>query len=129
MHLCLRWRLDGRLSDLMRTVKAGSSKWMRETFPELAAFAWQEGYSAFSAPAPSGSTRNTCSIERGGDAKFLRPSGAETNRNHVSTGSAALHPWLQSMAPPGPRQSASAFPMPVGKFSCSDFLIAEAPLA
>jgi hypothetical protein len=32
----------------MRTVKAGSSKWMHETFPELAAFAWQEGYSVFS---------------------------------------------------------------------------------
>ena len=48
VHLYLRWRPDGRLSDLMRAVKAGSSKWMRETFPELAAFAWQEGYSAFS---------------------------------------------------------------------------------
>ena len=33
VHLYLRWRPDGRLSDLMRTVKAGSSKWMRETFP------------------------------------------------------------------------------------------------
>ena len=48
VHLYLRWRPDGRLSDLMRVVKAGSSKWMRETFPELAAFAWQEGYSVFS---------------------------------------------------------------------------------
>ena len=48
VHLYLRWRPDGRVSDLMRTVKAGSSKWMHETFPELAAFAWQEGYSVFS---------------------------------------------------------------------------------
>ena len=32
----------------MRVVKARSSKWMRETFPELASFAWQEGYSVFS---------------------------------------------------------------------------------
>jgi putative transposase len=48
VHLYLRWRPDGRVSDLMRTVKAGSSKWMHDTFPELAAFAWQEGYSAFS---------------------------------------------------------------------------------
>ena len=48
VHLYLRWRPDGRLSDLMRAVKAGSSKWMHETFPELAAFAWQEGYSVFS---------------------------------------------------------------------------------
>jgi len=32
----------------MRTVKARSSKWVHETFPNLGAFAWQEGYSAFS---------------------------------------------------------------------------------
>ena len=48
VHLYLRWRPDGRLSDLMRVVKARSSKWMHATFPELAAFAWQEGYSVFS---------------------------------------------------------------------------------
>jgi len=48
VHMYLRWRPDGKVSDLMRTVKASSSKWMHETFPELAAFAWQEGYSAFS---------------------------------------------------------------------------------
>ena len=48
VHMYLRWRPDGRISDLMRTVKAGSSKWMHEKFPELAALAWAEGYSAFS---------------------------------------------------------------------------------
>jgi len=48
VHLYLRWRPDGAVSDLMRTVKARSSKWLHETFPNLAAFAWQEGYSVFS---------------------------------------------------------------------------------
>ncbi len=48
VHLYLRWRPDGSVSDLMRKVKSGSSKWMHETFPELADFAWQEGYSVFS---------------------------------------------------------------------------------
>jgi len=48
VHLYLRWRPDGSVSDLMRTVKARSSKWVHDTFPKLAAFAWQEGYSAFS---------------------------------------------------------------------------------
>ena len=48
VHLYLRWRPDASVSDLMRTVKARSSKWIHETFPTLAAFAWQEGYSAFS---------------------------------------------------------------------------------
>ena len=52
VHMYLRWRPDGRVPDLMRkvlicTVKAGSSKWMHDTFPELA-FSWQEGYSVFS---------------------------------------------------------------------------------
>lgn len=48
IHMYFRWRADGSLSDLMRTVKSRSSRWMHETYPELAAFAWQEGYSAFS---------------------------------------------------------------------------------
>jgi REP element-mobilizing transposase RayT len=48
VHMYLRWRPDGSVSDLMRTVKARSSKWMHDTFPDLAAFAWQEGYGVFS---------------------------------------------------------------------------------
>jgi putative transposase len=47
VHLYLRWRPDGKISDLMRTVKARSSKWMHENFPTLAEFAWQEGSSVF----------------------------------------------------------------------------------
>ena len=47
-HLYLRWRPDGPISDLMRTVKARSSKWLHEEFPALRDFAWQEGYSVFS---------------------------------------------------------------------------------
>lgn len=48
VHMYLRWRPDGKVSDLMRTVKARSSKWIHDTFPSLASFAWQEGYSVFS---------------------------------------------------------------------------------
>ena len=48
IHLLLRWRPDGSVSDLMRTVKARSSKWIHDTFPTLREFAWQEGYSVFS---------------------------------------------------------------------------------
>lgn len=48
VHLYLRWRTDAAVSDLMRTVKSRSSKWVHDTFPELGAFAWQEGYSVFS---------------------------------------------------------------------------------
>jgi putative transposase len=48
VHMYLRWRPDGSVSDLMRTVKSRSSKWLHANFPPLASFAWQEGYSAFS---------------------------------------------------------------------------------
>ena len=48
VHLYLRWRPDGSVSDLMRTVKSRSSKWLHATQPELDTFAWQEGYSVFS---------------------------------------------------------------------------------
>ncbi|MEX2220073.1 MAG: IS200/IS605 family transposase, partial [Phycisphaerales bacterium] len=49
VHLYLRWRPDEAVSDLMRTVKSRSSSWIHDTFPSLGAFAWQEGYSVFSA--------------------------------------------------------------------------------
>jgi putative transposase len=48
VHLYLRWRPDGAISDLMRIVKARSSKWIHDTLPALDPFAWQEGYSVFS---------------------------------------------------------------------------------
>ena len=48
VHMYLRWRPDECVSDLMRTVKSRSSKWMHDTYPQLVAFAWQEGYSVFS---------------------------------------------------------------------------------
>lgn len=47
VHMYLRWRPDAAVSDLMRTVKSRSSKWVHDTFHALGAFAWQEGYSVF----------------------------------------------------------------------------------
>jgi REP element-mobilizing transposase RayT len=47
VHLYLRWRTDGTVSDLMRTVKSRSSLWLHGTFPRLRDSAWQEGYSVF----------------------------------------------------------------------------------
>jgi putative transposase len=48
VHMYVRWRADCAVSDLMRTVKSRSTKWVHETYPRLAAFNWQEGYSVFS---------------------------------------------------------------------------------
>lgn len=48
VHLYVRCKADVSISDLMRIVKSKSSRWMHESFADLGAFAWQEGYTAFS---------------------------------------------------------------------------------
>jgi REP element-mobilizing transposase RayT len=48
VHVYLRWRPDASVSDLLRTIKSRSSAWIHDTMPELATFAWQEGYAVFS---------------------------------------------------------------------------------
>ena len=48
IHLLISVARTIALADLMRVVKANSSKWVHETFPTHGAFAWQEGYSVFS---------------------------------------------------------------------------------
>lgn len=35
------------VADVVRTLKANSSKWIHETYPQLREFAWQDGYGAF----------------------------------------------------------------------------------
>jgi REP element-mobilizing transposase RayT len=47
IHLLVRYRADVAISDLLRSIKSNSSRWLHETFPESRDFAWQEGYSAF----------------------------------------------------------------------------------
>ena len=36
------------IADFVSVVKSNSSRWVHESFPKLRAFAWQEGYGAFS---------------------------------------------------------------------------------
>lgn len=47
VHILFGWRTDEAISTLVRNLKANSSRWIHETFPALAGFAWQEGYSIF----------------------------------------------------------------------------------
>ena len=47
-HLLLLLPPSIALSDAMRTLKTNASRWVHETFPERAVFAWQDGYAAFS---------------------------------------------------------------------------------
>jgi putative transposase len=48
LHLLVGLRPDSSLSDLMRTVKAGSSKFINENRWVRGRFSWQEGFGAFS---------------------------------------------------------------------------------
>jgi len=45
VHLLIVLPAETALADAVRTLKANSSRWMRETSPS---FAWQQGYGAFS---------------------------------------------------------------------------------
>jgi len=47
LHFLARYPSDLSNADMLRNVKQRSSAWIHETFPELRAFAWQEGYGGF----------------------------------------------------------------------------------
>ena len=48
MHLLLSLPATMGVAKAMQLLKGGSSKWVHDNFPRLRAFAWQEGYGAFS---------------------------------------------------------------------------------
>ena len=47
VHMYVRWKTDGAVADLMRTVKSRSTKWVRSDLG-VREFAWQDGYAVFS---------------------------------------------------------------------------------
>ena len=47
MHLLTKLRPDRALSDILRDLKANSSGWMHDVFPDAKDFSWQKGYGAF----------------------------------------------------------------------------------
>jgi putative transposase len=48
IHLLLSIKPDCKLSDLMRDIKASSSKWINDKKFMIGQFRWQEGFGAFS---------------------------------------------------------------------------------
>ena len=48
LHVLLSLPSTMPVAKALQLVKGGSSKWIHETFPTHADFAWQEGYGAFS---------------------------------------------------------------------------------
>jgi REP element-mobilizing transposase RayT len=51
VHLLVSLGRQACVADLVRDVKANSSRWVHETFPDRSAFAWQNGYGAFGVSA------------------------------------------------------------------------------
>ncbi len=47
VHILARLRQDHKVCDLVRDIKANSSKWLRRTLRCGRSFAWQTGYGAF----------------------------------------------------------------------------------
>ncbi len=47
VHILARLRQDKTLSDVLRSIKAHSSKWIHGTFAVHERFLWQSGYGAF----------------------------------------------------------------------------------
>ena len=48
VHLLTQLPADLAVADCLRVVKANSSRWIKEKWPERRLFAWQGGYAAFS---------------------------------------------------------------------------------
>lgn len=47
VHILAKLRPDKALSDVLRELKANSSGWMHDVFPDASDFSWQNGYAAF----------------------------------------------------------------------------------
>ena len=48
VHLAIRLSRNANVAKLVAELKASSSKWLKTQSPDLAKFAWQRGYGAFS---------------------------------------------------------------------------------
>ena len=53
VHVLVRFPSDLPVASLLRDLKARSSVWIHQTFPDLGAFSWQEGYGGFTVSKPS----------------------------------------------------------------------------
>jgi len=51
VHLLVSLPTNDSVAELLRVVKANSSRWVHEQFPAQSRFGWQSGYAAFSVSA------------------------------------------------------------------------------
>ena len=47
IHLLIGMGREITIADVVKTTKASSSRWIHDTMPEMAGFAWQSGYGVF----------------------------------------------------------------------------------
>jgi putative transposase len=47
IHMLVRIPPAVAVSEAVKRIKGGSSKWIKENFPQIQTFAWQDGYGAF----------------------------------------------------------------------------------
>ena len=47
VHLLVSAGREVAIASLVRDLKAGSSRWVHDTYPDRPGFAWQTGYAAF----------------------------------------------------------------------------------
>ena len=48
LHLAVSTSAQSSPADLVRDIKANSSRWIHKTFDDMKGFGWQDGYAAFS---------------------------------------------------------------------------------
>jgi putative transposase len=52
IHLLVSFGRQVTIADTVKTLKAASSRWVHDAFPNMREFAWQNGYGAFSIGYP-----------------------------------------------------------------------------
>jgi REP element-mobilizing transposase RayT len=70
VHSLIETRPDKAIAEIVRKMKANSSKWIHETFPAMGNFAWQEGYGVFS--VSKSSVQNVIEYIRGQEEHHRR---------------------------------------------------------
>lgn len=57
VHLLAKFKPTGSISDMLKVIKAGSSKWINEEQFKMRKFGWQDGYAAFTVSESQGYRR------------------------------------------------------------------------
>lgn len=65
VHLLVSLSKEASVAEIVRLIKANSSKWIHETFPDKRDFRWQTGYGAFAVSFSNLETLNRYIADQG----------------------------------------------------------------